>query len=114
MTANLPVGRVFRDGLPESGVLRRLFQVDHDVAADLLQRYFAQLGVVLRREDALLGVQQALLRLAHFDARQVAQQVAFHGDLVILLGGDQVLLFEQDHFEVVPVSLPEIRQVGAQ
>ena len=43
----------------------RSLQIDPDVSADLLQRYFAELGIVLRREDALLGVEQALLRLAH-------------------------------------------------
>jgi len=53
----------------------RSLQIDPDVSADLLQRYFAELGIVLRREDALLGVEQALLRLAHLDAGQIAQQV---------------------------------------
>ena len=89
----------------------RSLQIDPDVSADLLQRYFAELGIVLRREDALLGVEQALLRLAHLDAGQIAQQVTLHGDFVVLAGGDQVLGFELDHFEVVAVGLPEIRQI---
>ena len=89
----------------------RSLQIDPDVSADLLQRYFAELGIVLRREDALLGVEQALLRLAHLDAGQIAQQVTLHGDLVVLAGGDQILGFELDHFEVVAVGLPEIRQI---
>lgn len=60
------------------------------------------------------GIEQALLGLAHLDARQVAEQITLHGDLVILVRGDEVLLLELEQLHVVAISLPEIREIGLQ
>ena len=51
-----------------------LFQILQHIAADLHQRNLAKLGVVLRREDTLLGIQKALLRLTHLNTGQVTEQ----------------------------------------
>ena len=51
---------------------------------------------------------------AHFDTRKVAQHVTFHGDVMVVLGGDEVLPFQVQHLQVVAVGLPQVTQVGPQ
>ena len=46
------------------------FEVREYISANLHQRNLAQLGVVLGRQDALLGIEQALLCFAHIDTRE--------------------------------------------
>ncbi len=67
---------------------------------------FAKFGVVLGHKDAFFGIEETLLGLAHFDSGEVAQEVAFAGDIVVLLCGYQILAFQGEEAEVVFVGLP--------
>ena len=89
-------------------------QVVHNAATELQKRNFANLRIVFSHEYAFFGIEQALLCLAHFDARQVAQHISFHSDVVVFLRRNQVLSFEAQQSEVVLVSLPQVGQVGLQ
>ena len=82
-----------------------------NLPAYLEQGYFAHFRIVFGREDALFGVQQTFLGFTHFDTGQISQQVTFLGDFVILLGRNQVLAFQVQQLEIVPVSLPQVAQV---
>lgn len=90
------------------------FEVGGDASAELAEGDFAELRVVFGFEDALFGIEQALLRLAHFYSGEVAEEEAFAGDEVVLLCRDEVLAFEGEQLEVVVIRLPEVGQVGAQ
>ena len=49
------------------------FEVREYISANLHQRNLAQLGIVLGRQDALLGIEQTLLCFAHIDTREFSQ-----------------------------------------
>ena len=91
-----------------------LFQVLHYPAAYLQEGDFADFGVVLDLEEALLSVQEGFLGLTHLDSGQVTKQVTLLCYIHCLLCGLKVLLLQFQQHQVVLVSLPEIVQVGTE
>ena len=58
------------------------FQIHRDFSAQLEERDFTHFGVILGREDAFFGIEQALLCLTHFDTGQISQEITLFGYLV--------------------------------
>ena len=46
------------------------------------------------------------MRFAHLDTGEVAEHIAFHGNLMVLFGCNEVLSFQLQHLEIVLVGLP--------
>lgn len=40
--------------------------------------------------------------------------VAVHGDVVIVFGGDEILPFQVEQLQIVAIRLPEVAEVGAE
>lgn len=91
-----------------------LFQVFRDFSADLQEGYFAHLRVVFRRKNPFFSIQQTLLCFTHFDTRQVSQQIAFLGYFMVFFGSNEVLSFQIQQAEIVPVGLPKVAEVSTQ